>query len=142
MIAKTKHRKTHRPTGRNRRHTLRRKKQRGGLTDAERQAELTRVCTTRRWMAVCEAKNAALEAKVVELETCKGELETCKGELETCKGVMPLPCACSADQKKEAEIDQIATYALSMGKWNSKQQLLNFIGDIKAIVMMPGPAPP
>ena len=60
MIAKTKHRKTHRPTGRNRRHTLRRKKQRGGQTDDERIMELTRVYTEK--LLLCEGKNAALEA--------------------------------------------------------------------------------
>jgi len=64
MVSKTKHRNT----ARKRRHTLRRKKQRGGQTDAERHAELTRL-----WR-VCEGDRDRAEAKVVELNAKVVEL--------------------------------------------------------------------
>ena len=64
MVSKTKHRNT----ARKRRHTLRRKKQRGGQTDAERQEELTRL-----WR-VCEGDRDRAEAKVVELNAKVVEL--------------------------------------------------------------------
>ena len=68
MVSKTKHRNT----ARKRRHTLRRKKQRGGQTDAERHAELTRL-----WLGhvhVCEGDRDRAEAKVVELNAKVVEL--------------------------------------------------------------------
>jgi hypothetical protein len=68
MVSKTKDRKT----GRKRRHTLRRKKQRGGQTDDERIMELTRVWTEN--LALCEGDRVRAEAKVVELNAKVVEL--------------------------------------------------------------------